>query len=292
MRYRSALNWVVGERTYTDLPTLGGYDMRRRLAALPRPVRLMALGVVSVFVFAACDPIFYNAAVEHEQNDPATRPWWCDSTGGGHGDHMMDPDPYEGVVKGMLSWDDCKTVSLMFDMARTYVENWPTAADAEADGWYQVVPYASGMGTHHARVDDMLNGYDDVFKAWEPEFLMYDDNGPSAELTGMAWWVQSSDGPPAGFPGDNDWWHQHPGICLTQSLTWMGQGWTEQGCLDAGGVWANSNDKWMVHAWILPNWELHFDVFQNHHPCLEGGVTTDPNDPCWDEAEMGPDHGG
>jgi hypothetical protein len=201
---------------------------------------------------------------------------------------MMDPDPYEGIVKGELSWDDCITNSIWFDVARDYAMQWPTAGEAEADGWHRIVPYAEGMGTHHVRD---YAGLDDEFKGWEPEFLMYDGNGPDAELTGMAWWVQSEGGPPEGFMGDNDWWHQHLNVCLSQTLTWIGQNMTPEQCAAQNGIHLPNDDWWMAHAWILPDWQLQFDVFQNHHPCLPwSGPITDPGDPCWMEAMHGSDH--
>ncbi|MDZ7676848.1 MAG: hypothetical protein U5K30_17510 [Acidimicrobiales bacterium] len=254
------------------------------------PLRLVGVLFGALLVLSACEPVYTQAAVDSEETDPETLPWWCDSTGGGHGDHEMDPDPYEGVVKGELTWGECKTNSIWFDMAVDYAQQWPTAGEAEADGWHQVVPYAQGMGTHHMR--GIGEGIDDVFEGGRPEFLMYDGNGPDAELTGMAWWVRSEGGPPEGFKGDNDWWHQHPNVCLSQKLTWIGQGISEEDCEAMGGIHLPNDDMWMAHAWIMPDWQLHFDVFQNHHPCLPwGGPITDPDHACWDEAMHGSGHG-
>ncbi len=146
------------------------------------------------------------------------------------------------------------------------------------------------MGTHHVRSD--FGAVDGTFEGWEPDFLMYDGNGPDAELTGMAWWVQSADGPPEGFRGDNDWWHQHHNVCLSQAGTWIGQNMTAAQCAAAGGVHHPNHDWWMAHAWIMPDWQLPFDVFQNHHPCLPAsGPITDPANPCWMEAMHGSGHG-
>ena len=254
-----------------------------------RGVGALVIAVAAVLVLTACEPIYTRAALDHESATPDTRPWWCDSTGGGHGDHVMDPDPYEGVVKGELSWDDCRLNSIWFDMAVDFAQQWPTAGDAVAGGWMRVVPYAAGMGTHHRRIDDEMDG---VFRGWEPEYLMYDGNGSGAELTGMAWWTQSADGPPEGFAGDNDWWHQHPDVCLTQADTWIGQTMSAQECAGRGGVHYPNDDWWMAHAWIMPDWQQQFDVFQNHHPCLPGsGPITDQTDACWMEAMHGGGHG-
>ncbi len=160
-----------------------------------RGARIISVALAAVLILSACEPIYTLAAADHRDATPNTRPWWCDSTGGGHGDHTPpDPDPYAGITKGELSWDDCLTNSVWFDAAVDYAQQWPTAGSAVADGWFRVVPYAAGMGTHHRRADSA--NIDDVFKGYEPEFLMYDGNGSGAELTGMAWWVQSEGAPP------------------------------------------------------------------------------------------------
>ncbi|MGK2929824.1 MAG: hypothetical protein ACSLFO_09645 [Acidimicrobiales bacterium] len=254
-----------------------------------KSLRTMAAAGALLLAVAACEPVYTEEAVEHRDSGSEMRPWWCDSTGGGHGDHVMDPDPYEGITKGELSWEDCVNNSILFDMAVNYAQQWPTAGDAEAEGWYQVVPYAAGMGTHH--VLPSANNIDEVFKGYEPEFLMYDGNGPDAELTGMAWWVRSEGEPPEGFFGDNDWWHQHRNVCLSPAGTWWGQGVSAEDCASRGGTHLPNDDMWMAHAWIMPEWQQHFDVFQNHHPCITwSGPITDRDHACWDEAMGGGGH--
>ena len=43
--------------------------------------------------------------------------------------------------------------------------------------------------------------------------MQYDGNGPSARLVGFDYYVRTTTAPPAGFPGNIDWWHHHPWIC-------------------------------------------------------------------------------
>ena len=57
-----------------------------------------------------------------------------------------------------------------------------------------------------------------VFDPDKPTYLQYDGNGPDAKLVGMSWYVRSGAMPPEGFPGDNDWWHVHPELCLSGGL--------------------------------------------------------------------------
>jgi hypothetical protein len=99
--------------------------------------------------------------------------------------------------------------------------------------------------------------------------------------------VKTNDGnPPDGFAGDNDWWHQHAHTCLHRANhTYLGEGYSDAQCAAMGGINVDFSDYWMLHAWVLPQWELQADVFRNHHPCLSfSGPITDPDDPCWHEA--------
>jgi hypothetical protein len=268
-------------------------------------VRLVALVAGLALLTSSC--ALYQAAGEHREAMPDTRPWWCHSTGdGGHGDGHGEHGggAYSGVSKGMLSWSDCMAASLQLDAARNYATRWPTARDAEAAGFHQVVPYVAGMGTHHVRVEDFGAHHladpafdphaprfagsqiDDEFHPGTPEFLMYDGNGPDARLVGMAWFVRTEDGhPPAGFAGDNDWWHVHPTLCFDRdTVQFRGQNRTDAGCASRNGVNLHLHDYWMAHAWVLPGWTHEPDVFVNHHPCLLSGGPAGPDHHCWDTA--------
>jgi hypothetical protein len=263
---------------------------------------LLALVAVGALLMSGC--YYYPTAYDHQQSDPTTRPWWCDSTGnaGGHGSEF-----YVGVTKGMLSWDDCKTLSAQFDVALAYAQQYPTAGSAEASGFHKIVNYVEGMGTHHVgpggfTKEDLTSPdfdptnpvfpgsqVDDTFNPTKPEFLMYDGNGSDARLVGMAWYVHTSTGqPPAGFPGVNDWWHVHHLLCMrTSDVLVVGEDITDAQCAARGGLNLHLDNYYMVHAWIVPGWEITGDVFRNHHPCLQAsGPVTSPDDPCWDEAAM------
>lgn len=70
------------------------------------------------------------------------------------------------------------------------------------------------MGTHHALGNPLQGGSDPN----RPNFLQHDGNGPDAKLVGMSPFVNNGPAaPPAGFPGDNDWWHQHIYLCVSSS---------------------------------------------------------------------------
>ena len=165
-------------------------------------------------------------------------PWWCTSTEEipvTTGPAVGTVDWYADIDKAPLAWDDCMTMSAQFDVAKEFAEQWPTEGAAEADGWREVTPYVPGMGTHHVRggitpamlADPSFNrqnpildsvGLDDKFEPTKPEVLQFDGNGPAAKLVGFDYYVRTNTGlPPAGFPGNIDWWHHHPWICHRKS---------------------------------------------------------------------------
>jgi hypothetical protein len=242
-------------------------DHKRMKAGL----RIAGVAVLAL-VLSGC---FQPLAEKHQSAMPDTRPWWCHSTGG-DGTHGGDYYVNQGITKGMLSWDDCLALSSDLDAALIYAIQWPTRGEAEAAGWTASVNYAMGMGTHHA-LGNPLQG---AFNPRQPNFLQYDGNGPDAKLVGMSWYVNNGpDAPPAGFPGNNDWWHTHEYLCLSNSTGLV----IFDGQCQAGqnGSTVYLGNYWMVHAWIIPGWQHPSDVFVGHHPCLLAGGPAAPHDPCW-----------
>lgn len=235
-----------------------------------RPTYLAVLAVAAI-VLSGC---YYPRAVQHQANDPTTRPWWCHSMGdGGHGTQWYID---HGITKGMLSWSDCLALSQDFDAALQYAMQWPTRGEAEAAGWKAIVNYATGMGTHHVRG----NALEGTFDPKRPKFLQYDGNGPNAKLVGMSWYVNSGPtNPPAGFPGNNDWWHTHEYLCFSNATGLV----IFDGPCQPGqnGYTVYLGNYWMVHAWIVPGWTHEHDVFVGHHPCLLPSGPAAPDDSCW-----------
>jgi hypothetical protein len=181
---------------------------------------------------------------------PETTPWWCNSSG--IGGHHVDP-AYDGMTKEPLSNSDCETLTGEFQEAIEWASQWPTLGDAEDAGFHMLVGYTEGMGTHHARLGDfnMSNelfdfndpefigtAIDADFDYSQPEFLMYSGEDQDSELVGFAWYVQApTDSPPAGFTGDNDWWHRHDSLCFqVDVMIVMDKMWrcTSFGCLMRG----------------------------------------------------------
>jgi len=229
---------------------------------------------------------------------PETTPWWCNSSG--IGGHHVDP-VYDGMTKGPLSNSDCETLTGEFQEAIEWASQWPTLGDAEDAGFHMLVGYTEGMGTHHARLGDfnMSNelfdfndpefigtAIDADFDYSQPEFLMFSGEEQDSELVGFAWYVQAPiDSPPAGFTGDNDWWHRHDSLCFqVDVMVVMGENLEEETCSNRDGQNVALHEFWMAHAWIVRPWLTHEDVFTNHHPCLaKEGQIEDYEDECWGE---------
>jgi hypothetical protein len=109
----------------------------------------------------------------------------------------------------------------------------------------------------------------------------------------MSWFVRTDDGkPPAGFEGDNDWWHSHEILCFsTTTGLVVGQNVGESACVDRGGLNIYLDDYWMVHAWIVDDMQYPIDVFENHHPCLpSGGAIFTPGHSCGHQPPTGGGH--
>jgi len=220
---------------------------------------------------------FQAAALLHQKNNPDTRPWWCDSTMSSEAHPGAQWYIDRGIEKGPLSWEDCISLSGNFDEALKFAKQWPTRGDAEADGWRASVNYATGLGSHHALGNPLVGTFDPN----RPTFLQYGGNTPDAELVGVSWFVNNGpDAPPEGFPGYNDWWHQHPHLCVSNtSGVVIFDGACPQG---TNGTTVHLESYWLLHAWIVPGWNFQPDVFMGEHPCLLPGGPAAPDDPCWD----------
>lgn len=197
------------------------------------------------------------------------RPWWCDPTdteindghGAGHGGH----DPHYTEEKGPLSASACLIVDYQFELGEAFASQYPTAADAEADGWFRLAPWIPGQGTHHM---DPSFGIPTEFDASRPTMLMYDSDSSSGELTGMVYLVDRGPGsmPPEGFIGDNDHWHSHMKLCYRNG-TIIGDNISDADCAARGGVNVDTSGVWMVHVWlpVYDGWSAD-DIFNKTHP--------------------------
>ncbi len=214
-------------------------------------------------IAAACDVDDWATGGEH-------RPWYCDPSDtaindghtGGHGGH----EPHYTEEKGPLSKEHCLALNVQLASATHYASQFPTAGDAEANGWTHLAPWIPGQGTHH--VNDAA-GVSSNFNPQRPNLLMYDSNLDSGKLTGMVWAVVSHHGPPEGFAGDNDHWHSHASLCFNADGFIIGDSITDEQCTRRGGTNVDTSDTWLLHVWlpIYEGWQAT-DIFNKEHPTV------------------------
>lgn len=220
-----------------------------------RRVRMIATVAALGLLAGACD------IARWEQGGDA-RPWYCDPTdilpNDGHAGHS-----HYSENKGPLSAVDCLVLNVELTIAEQYASQFPTAAIAEANGFFRLAPYIPGQGTHHM---DTAYGIPSSMDPWRPTMLMYDSNRSTGKLTGMVWVINSGDEPPEGFLGINDHWHNHQTLCF-RGGTIIGDGLTDEQCAALGGVNVDTHGNWLLHVWlpVFEGW-IADDIFNKTHP--------------------------
>jgi hypothetical protein len=159
--------------------------------------------------------------------------------------------------------------------ARAVVAKYPTVKDALAAGYEKSTPYVPCIGAHYTNLKLIFG-----FNAGVPSELLYDGTAPDSKIVGLSYLVFHANGPPDGFAGPNDHWHQHNangGLCLKGGLVVGGENTTDAQCAARGGVKAANimKDVWMVHAWVVPGWECTWGVFSGECPELGGKIGAD-----------------
>lgn len=222
-----------------------------------------ALAALALFVVSGCEIADWAPGGD-------LRPWYCDPTdiaiNDGHEgqDHMHYTEE-----KGPLSAEDCHSLNVSLWSAENYAAQFPTAGEAEANGWHHLAPFISGQGTHHVNIERQVTA---EFDPERPNMLMYDSNSDSGRLTGMVWAVESGMMPPEGFPGDNDHWHYHETLCFRDGPDGpfiVGDNITDAECASRGGTNQDTSDIWLLHVWlpIYEGWQAT-DIFNKTHPTV------------------------
>src|SRR5260221_1338229 len=88
--------------------------------------------------------------------------------------------------------------------AKTVTRAYPTVKDAVAAGYRMSTPYVPCIGAHYTNIS--LVG---TFDAAHPSELLYAGTSPNSKILGLSYLVYHRNGPPPGFAGPNDRWHQH-----------------------------------------------------------------------------------
>jgi hypothetical protein len=261
--------------------------------------RPLLVAVVAALAIVASGCYTYQANLA-EQNQLAV-PWFCNPVAQNSvtGPGMGSVNYYAGVTRGPLSYSDCKQVGTIMDQGKAYAKKFPTLGDAKAAGMHNGFDFIAGMGTHTGYGFDpaMLanpsfdpqnpvfpgTNVDDVFDPAQPEFLQYNGNSDDSVLVGFDYYVRTSTGqPPAGLPGNNDWWHIHPTLCANKTTgTAFAVNTTDAYCASQNGINLHMQNYYMLHIWAVDNLEYHADVHAPMHPCIKAtGAIFDMTDPC------------
>ena len=161
--------------------------------------------------------------------------------------------------------------------ARTAAASYPTVKDAEAGGYFRSTVYVPCIGAHYTNIRLAT-----TFDPAHPSELLYDGSTPDAKIVGLSYLVYHHDGPPPGFAGPNDHWHQHNangGLCLGAGGVIAGEESSRAQCAALGGHKTLLIDVWMLHAWVVPGFECSWGVFSGECPELGGRIAGTAYDP-------------
>ena len=161
-----------------------------------------------------------------------------------------------------------KVLELQMAVAKQVAAAYPTVKDAEAAGYAKSTVYVPCIGAHYTNI-----GLAASFDPSRPSELLYTGTDPDSKIVGLSYLVWHPNGPPPGFAGANDRWHQHNangGLCLRGGLVVGSERSTRQECAAAGGRKTLLTDVWMVHAWVVPGITCTWGVFSGECPDLGG----------------------
>ena len=183
-----------------------------------------------------------------------------------------------GMVKqAPLTHDQRLTLQWQMEQARAAAAAYPTVKDAEAAGYYRSVVYVPCIGAHYTNFHYAIH-----FDPSHPSELLYDGSTPDAKIVGLSYLVYHHNGPPAGFAGPNDHWHQHNangGLCLGAGGVVGGEETSRAECAARGGRKTLLIDVWMLHAWVVPGFECTWGPFAGECPELGGRIGGTAYDP-------------
>jgi hypothetical protein len=163
------------------------------------------------------------------------------------------------------------------EAARQVAERYPTVASAEAAGYHKNTVYVPCIGAHYTNTRYAIG-----FDVNHPSELLYDGTNPDSKIVGLSYLVFHLNGPPEGFTGPNDHWHQHNlngGLCMKGGVVIGAESMSKAQCSAAGGAKIPLDDIWMVHDWVVPGFECSWGVFAGECPELggrTGGTAWDP----------------
>jgi hypothetical protein len=174
-----------------------------------------------------------------------------------------------GPVKQVpLTAAEKATLATQLAAAKSVVAKYPTVKQAIAAGYMMSTVYVPCIGAHYTNI-----AFASHFDPANPSELLYAGTSLDSKIVGLSYLVWHHDGPPPGFAGANDRWHQHNangGLCLKGGVVIAGEESTRQECAAKGGSKTLLTDVWMVHAWVAPILKCNWGVFSGECDNLGG----------------------
>jgi hypothetical protein len=188
------------------------------------------------------------------------------ASAGGHG--------HRGPVQWQTISDRATRDQLgqQLDIAHQVTLQYPTVADAEADGYHMVTGYVPCIGAHYIKVSNMLGGFDPA----KPSMLLYEGTNPDSKIVGLSYSILGDPNtPPEGFAGPNDPWHKHDsngGLCMKGGVVIAAESASQAKCEAMGGKKTALHNLWMMHAWTADAWQSSWGMFSAENPDLGGKI--------------------
>jgi len=169
-----------------------------------------------------------------------------------------------------LTPSEQSALNAQMSAAKKVAQEYPTVKDAEAAGYSMSTVYVPCIGAHYTNIS-LTTSFDPA----KPSELLYAGTSPDSKIVGLSYLVYHTNGPPPGFAGPNDRWHQHNangGLCLRGAVVIAGEESTRQQCAAMGGRKTLLTDIWMVHAWVVQGVSCDWGMFSGECPDLGGQI--------------------
>jgi hypothetical protein len=148
-------------------------------------------------------------------------------------------------------------------VARAAAGRFPSVERATTAGYRLTSRSIPGIGAHYVDWSRVTEPFD----AASPAMLLFDGNGPEAQLVGLSYLVRSPSRP-TGFRRGGAVWHRHAGLCLVHGLL-VGENVPDASACDGGrGDFLPGRDLWMLHVWVVPGHANPWGTFAAVNPKL------------------------
>jgi hypothetical protein len=180
--------------------------------------------------------------------------WWtgaCASSHAGSGTAVATTSVAATTVDGTASRATMRILTHQLASARRTAAKYSTLAKALRAGFTLAAEYAPGLGSHYMKYSLIYKPFDPA----KPDMLLFDGDVPTSKLVGLAYYVYDSQGPPEGFAGSFDEWHQHPYTCVGPHGAHFDK---DDDAIECRGRGRNA---WMLHLWVTPGYQAVNLVF-------------------------------